>query len=411
MEIRPLKKVAAIVCAMVFAGLINNASAQDSLGDSFRDGEFKFNFRYRFEFVDQDGFSENAQASTLRTRLVYSNKEYNGWTFFVEAENTSELLLDNFNSGAGTSHPSRNKYPVVADPNHTEFNQVYLNYKFDEDTSLKLGRQRILLDNQRFVGGVGWRQNEQTYDGVSLRSKVGDGTLFYGYVYNVNRIFGNDVAAGDHDQDTHLLNFAWPVTDKSKLTFYYYDIDNDDAAAFSTSTFGAHIKGKTKIEGDRAFNWGLEYAAQDDSGNNPVDYSASYFRVDVGLQVIPQLNVFGGWEMLEGDDTRSGAMFRTPLATLHAFNGWADRFLATPANGIEDAFIGAKGKLGDNPWQLIYHDYQFESGRGDYGSELNASIAFKPWEKTGLLLKAAFFDGEDGQPDVTKLWCMFTANF
>ena len=183
------------------------------------------------------------------------------------------------------------------------------------------------------------------------------------------------------------------------------------AAAFSTSTLGVHFKGKTKVEGDKAFNWGLEFATQDDNGKNPVDYSANYFRVDAGLQVIPQLNVFGGFEMLEGDDTRGGAMFRTPLATLHAFNGWADRFLTTPAAGIEDTFVGVKGKVGDSPWQLIYHDFQAESGSGDFGTELDASIAFKPWEKTGLLLKAAFFDGEGGQPDVTKLWLMLSVSY
>ena len=411
MEIKLRTKLAALAGAVMLVGAFQAVSAADSAGEAIRNGDFKFNLRYRLEFVDQDGFSENAQASTLRSRLIYSTEEHEGWQFFIEAENTLELGLDNFNSGAGTSPASRNKFPVVADPNHTEINQAYLNYGFNEKSSIRLGRQRILIDNQRYVGGVGWRQNEQTYDAVSLKSKVGDGDLFYSFVANVNRIFGDDVTAGDHDQDTHLLNFAWPVNDKSKLTFYYYDIDNDDAAAFSTSTLGAHFKGKTNIEGDKAFNWGLEFATQDDNGNNPVDFSANYFRVDVGLQVIPALNIFAGWEMLEGDDTRDGAMFRTPLATLHAFNGWADRFLTTPAAGIEDAFFGAKGKLGDYPWQVIYHDFQAESGSGDFGSELDASISFKPWEKTGLLLKAAFFDGEGGQPDVTKLWLMLSTSF
>lgn len=46
--------------------------------------------------------------------------------------------------------------------------------------------------------------------------------------------------------------------------------------------------------------------------------------------------------MLEGDDTRGGAVFCTPLPTLHAFNGWADRLPVAPADGIEDNFFGAK---------------------------------------------------------------------
>ena len=33
------------------------------------------------------------------------------------------------------------------------------------------------------------------------------------------------------------------------------------------------------------------------------------------------------------------AGFNTPLATLHAFNGWADRFLTTPVKGLADTNI------------------------------------------------------------------------
>ena len=44
-----------------------------------------------------------------------------------------------------------------------------------------------------------------------------------------------------------------------------------------------------------------------------------------------------GWERLSGSE-REG-QFQTPLATLHAFNGWADKFLSTPVNGIEDLYF------------------------------------------------------------------------
>ena len=127
------------------------SSASDSFWDSFSDGDASLSFRYRFETVDQDGFDKDANASTLRTRLNYKTKDYKGFTFFVEADNVTQVFEDNYNAGAGNS-PSMTQYPVVADPEGTEINQAWFNYNFSEGNGVKVGRQRILLDNQRFVG-------------------------------------------------------------------------------------------------------------------------------------------------------------------------------------------------------------------------------------------------------------------
>jgi len=225
METRHITKFAFLAWVVMLSSAVPNAMAENDLLDAIKNGDVKLNLRYRYEIVSQDGFAEDANASTLRTRLAYDSQEFNGWKLILEGENVTEILSDNFNSGAGTSSPDRDIYPVVADPNSTEFNQVYLSYTFNEEAFIRLGRQRILLDNQRFVGGVGWRQNEQTFDGFSLKSEIGQGALFYSFIYKVNRIFGDDVAAGDHDQNTHLVNYTWPVNEMSNLTIYYYDID------------------------------------------------------------------------------------------------------------------------------------------------------------------------------------------
>src|SRR3546814_3293516 len=64
--------------------------------------------------------------------------------------------------------------------------------------------------------------------------------------------------------------------------------------------------------------------------------------------------------------------FQTPLATLHAFNGWADRFLSTPGNGLEDIYVGVGGKHGQWNWQALWHDFSADRGGADYGTELDA---------------------------------------
>ena len=49
-------------------------------------------------------------------------------------------------------------YPVVADPEGTDLNQFYVQYAAPAGTTVRLGRQRIKLDTERFVGSVAWRQ-------------------------------------------------------------------------------------------------------------------------------------------------------------------------------------------------------------------------------------------------------------
>lgn len=121
-------------------------------------------------------------------------------------DNVTEILGDKFNAGAGTP-PNRIQYPFLADPTGTEINQAWFNLHFP-DHNFKLGRQRIIFDNQRFIGGVAWRQNEKTFDAARADFELAGSHLQLAYVNRVNRIFGEDVAAGDHDNKTRLANWS-----------------------------------------------------------------------------------------------------------------------------------------------------------------------------------------------------------
>ncbi|MDH3588347.1 MAG: alginate export family protein [Gammaproteobacteria bacterium] len=383
----------------------------DSFSDAISEGETHLNLRYRYEFVDQDSFSENANASTLRGRLNWLSGGYNNFRGFVEFDAVGEIFIDDYNSGMGTSSPVRSRYPVVADPNGTDLNQVYLQYSGWEGTNVRVGRQRILLDNQRFVGGVGWRQNEQTYDAASITHKFNDNAkVFYAYVDNVNRIFGEDVAAGDHESSTHLLNASYKFEDTGTLTGYYYGIDNDDSPGASTDTIGVRFTGGTSFS-DRPVKYLVEYARQSDAANNPVDYDADYFRLDGSIN-LGQVTAMAGYELLSGDSSMGGAAFRTPLATLHAFNGWADQFLGTPSSGLTDTWVGASGKLDVWSWKALYHFLDSDESSADFGDEIDLSIGRKVGENYGVLFKAAMFNADAASfVDVTKFWFMFTANY
>jgi hypothetical protein len=275
-----------------------------------------------------------------------------------------------------------------------------------------LGRQRILLDNQRFVGGVGWRQNEQTYDAVSLTTTAAKNTtLFYSYIGQVRRIFGQSVAAGHSNVDTHLLNASIRLRDDWSLTPYLYYIDDHDALANSTATIGARIAGDLSL-GEGKIALLAEIARQSDAADAPVSFNADYVHLTATWNGASGLSVGVGLESL-GGNAAPGESFRTPLATLHAFNGWADKFLATPNAGLVDRYATVKYAAGK--WSLtgVLHDFTAETGSGDFGSEIDVSAGRKLNEHYGVLLKAAFFsaDAASTLTDTDKFWLMLTASY
>lgn len=400
--------LSATMAMLLTAPAAADDGAHEDIAAAIGAGDANVDLRYRYEFVDQDSFAEDANASTLRLRLNYQTGAWRDWSGFVEFDQVIEVLVDDFNSGAGTSGANRSQYPVVADPEGPDLNQLYFQYAPNDDWQTRIGRQRILLDDQRFVGGVGWRQNEQTYDSLSVQYTGFEKTrLFYSYVANANRIFGSDVPAGDNDQETHLLNAKVGLNEGWDVVGYAYLIDNDDVPAFSTNTFGIRVNGGFELGDGRAAVL-ADIARQSDAGNAPASFDADYFRLQ-GMWTLDAFSLGIGYESLGSD---SGQGFRTPLATLHAFNGWADQFLGTPATGLDDFYLKAAYKF--KPWsfQLVYHDFSAESVSDDYGTEIDLSAGRGLGQRYKLLLKLAMFNADStAYTDTTKAWLMLSAGF
>ena len=181
-------------------------TAADNLGEAFSEGKFGYSFRWRLENVDQDPLPNDATAIPLRARINFHTAAVSGFSAKAEFDYVFNFGVDDFNAGAGNK-PNPPGYPVIADPGGEDLNQLFLQYKAKFGGQFRIGRQRIIYDNARFIGNVGWRQNEQTYDSFSFDHKAGNGWAFkYAYIDKANRIFGNDVPAGEQEQDTHLAN-------------------------------------------------------------------------------------------------------------------------------------------------------------------------------------------------------------
>ncbi len=398
-------KLSLLSLAVASSTLSHAVVAEEALSNLFTQGKPLLDVRYRYEHVDQDNALNNANAQTIRTRVGFQSGKWYGLSALIEADNVSRIGDASYNSFRN----GQTDYSVVADPDGTEVNQALLRYDHKYGSAV-LGRQRINLDNQRFVGGVAWRQNEQTYDGVLGQLKPLDGlTLTYAYIDNVNSIFGPgngrfDTAANQANIEghSHLLNVQYVLMPELTATAYQYrlGLDNLAAGGQSSKTTGLRLNGAVS-----GVSYVLEYAQQTEYADNPLDLDSDYYLAELGYTV-KGVTLKGGYEVLGGDEGPGNRAFQTPLATKHAFQGWADIFLLTPPDGIKDAYVGGCAPLFGGTLAAWYHDFRAERDSSQYGEEIDVSYAHAVPGVKGLvgLIKYASYDADDFAVDTDKFW-------
>jgi hypothetical protein len=398
---------ASLLLASVLGGKALAADMPPNLTTVLTGGKPYAALRYRFEQVDEDPFARQAHASSLRLRFGYETVAWRGASALIEVDHLAAIGAEAFDS----TRNARTNRPIVADPPATDLNQAALRWRIGPDEWL-VGRQRLTLDNHRFFGNVGWRQNEQTFDALTWRSKrVPRTALTLGYIDNVNRVFGPDAGAPPADLRTRgaLAHAAIDAKALGVVTPFVHLLDFRNAPALSHRNAGLHWVGQRKWKRWSA-NWSASFAAQSDYADNPTRYSANYWQLEAGVARGP-LAIKLGQETLEGDATRAERRFQTPLATLHAFQGWADKFLTTPPQGIEDRYATLTFKWRGAEAQLTWHDFGAEAVSRNYGSEWDASVGRRFGARTDVLLKAARYEADGFARDTTKLWLQVAAEF
>jgi hypothetical protein len=394
-----------------FAFAPATAQAEDAFMEALTGGKVSFSARARYEAVDDgNAATDDADAYTLRTTLGYKTGVFHGFSGFVEFEDVSHLGSDKFNA-AGTN--GEGDYAIVADPEGTEVNQAYLAYN-NFDTTFKFGRQIITYRDapfHRFIGTVGWRQNWQTFDAFSVVNKsLPDTTLSYAYLNQVHTIFGEDrtlaplLNDGDIDMDSHLFNAKYTGLPIGSLEGYAYLLDYEDAPddnKNSTATYGLRLAGAQPVNDAFKVVYNAEYATQDDYADGEMDQQ-DYYLLEIGGK-------YKGWllklshEVQEGDGVDA---FRTPLGTNHAYQGWADKFLSTPAQGLEDTYVTLVGDVFGAKLVAVYHDFETDEGSLDAGDEFDIMLA-KTFNKHYTLgVKYADYNADDefGGTDTEKFW-------
>ncbi len=373
----------------------------NSITDALINGKTSANMNLRYEGVSQGNALKDASAFTLRTRLTYETGTFSGFSSLVEFEDSRVVAgIDDYNNTLGKN---AGEYSVIADPETTELDQAFLQYKQDK-FSVKAGRQVITLDNHRFVGHVGWRQDRETFDALSLDFTPMKGmTLDYSYITQRNRIFAE---AKDIDSNDHLLNASYK-TGIGKVTAYGYLLEVDNDTDNSLDTFGLRLNGGKDI------TYSVEYATQS-SESGGTSYDADYLLAEVGTK-FSGIGLKLGYELLGSDDGNYG--FSTPLATLHKFNGWSDQFLNSPKEGLQDLYASIGGKLSGGKWALVFHKFDADQASAtvdDLGSEIDAVYKYSFTKNYSGGIKLAAYSAGDvgsGKVDTEKLWLWVNAKF
>jgi hypothetical protein len=256
-----------------------------------------------------------------------------------------------------------------------------------------------------------------------------------------------------------IFNISYKFIPQLKLTGYAYLLSARSGVINQSTrqpyppfnggnTYGINATGDIQLSKDVKFSYLGEYAIQKDpyakdglAAKPKID--ADFYRVEGKLS---GYGFFGtlGYERFQGADKGEVAGFTTPFATLHAYEGWADKFLAyvatSMAYGLKDAYatIGYTHK-DYGTLSLTYHKFDADKSQGyigqnpvnpsplpskNFGDEIDVLYTVNLTKRLNFLAKAAWYNGKDSMSilnsnpsfpltknDLTKYWIQLTYKY
>lgn len=407
---KKLTMTALIILGFAFMSANVNAGVNQVIEDTLKFnqknadyGQIKLNLRYRYE---QNG-SENtllktANASTMRLQIGYLSPNLAGFQAHVQYENNQSIIADDYNS----TRNGKTLFEKIVDPKQGVLNQLWLKYTGFANTEIKLGRQRIELNNERFLSGLNWRQMQQNFDGLLMTNNALPNTnVTLGYIVKRQAI-----DASVQSMQFPFINVDYNVANYGNLTTYALLMDFNEKHEDSNQTYGIRFEGNYPIGTDIKANYLTEYAYQRDYVQSPVKYTAHYYHLASGITAFG-VAIQAGVEQLGGKG--EGKTFDTPLGLLHYFNGWTDQFLITPNNGLRDVYGSLATEIAGVKLTGVYHKFTDSRGKARLGDEWNFLLSYDFAKHYTVLAKYAYFDADAGSDkfDTQKFWLSAEVRF
>lgn len=403
----------------VLTGIVAMSSPVDperpenlNLSEALEQGFFTGELRLRHEDVNQEaGVTDlGAQASTARVRLGYETERYQFFSAMLEY--TGNIAVpDDQNYFDGSNEQFDDAF--VADPEASFLSQYWLAYDI-ANTLVKYGRQRLQLDNGRFLGNESFRQLDTSVRGFTVRNESLNYLRFYlGQLEHFNSPLYEDVPGSSEDIQVRYFNLNYRGFMHSHLALYSYQSQGDaNAGIWDTQTDGVRFSGRIRNEPE--IEYAFELARQKDRNANPRDYSVRYSLIEAGIRY-RGIGIHAGHESL---GAVQGGYFVSPLGALHEFQGWSDIFsnggAGNIAGGLSDQYATLSYRL-DASWLAAVTVHHFESehwqsGPGDLGKEYNAELVYR-YEFLELALRYADYHAKNFGQDTRKSWVDFSLTF
>ncbi len=317
----------------------------------------------------------------------------------------------------------RTTLPLIPDPSADELKEAYVGWTAIDENGLSqtravVGRQRILYDNERWIGPGEFRQNAQSFDAITFETRlIPRFALRYAYVDKVHRILGDNFG-GRWQSASHLASLTTNVVPFGVTTAYAYLLDLKTVPLLSSATYGLRYEGVIPLayypSGDFSALVELEVARQTNYGVNPRTFELPYGKIAGGLTWY-RTTISAAYERLAGNGV---AAVQTPLATLHRHNGWADVFTTTPAGGLREVSARVLQELPDlGPFKgpkldLRYLDFRSAGGVSQhYGKEWDADLntSLNGWFTLGV--RAAKYTADRFDTNTMKVWTYLELRF
>ena len=388
----------AITCAALAAHAEDVATVDDNPALTLR-----LETRLRYVYIDQRDKPDRVDVTTARAIIGADLLLSPRLKVALELIHSDFVPPKRYNDDpAAFTSP----YPLLPDPRHTGVNEAHVTWTPTPDWLMRLGRQRMVIGNERHLGDDSFRQVPQLYDGLSVRGSPTSGAqLTFGQFNRLRTRFGPteplqltvlELAANplpDMGVSAYALRHRRPRAD-SDLSYY-------GVAELANWVVGAALDGSHPLGELRGY-YTLNAAEQRSTGDQSILH-AHYWRAGAGI----------GWHGLiarvdhEVKGSNGGRYgFQTPLTNQYAFNGNALTFFDTPTTGLRDTWATLRWEQGR--WSALgeYHWFRSDHGGLRYGREFDANVTYTINPRAYLRAQWAryrVFAGGFGA-DIDKVW-------
>ncbi len=380
-------------------------------GESFDYGHLLLEVRPRYAQITETLKPEKTDVWTVRTMLGWQTAPF--YDLRLTAQYIVTGIVGAHNLNDDPSRNSSSRYPLLPDPANQSINQLFADYSGVPSTRMRIGRQILRIDDQRFISDVDFRQTPQVFDGVTfINTALPETEIQLGEYRRMRTVLDKS-----NRLRLHILHAAWnPAPDHTLAAYGYWQ---DQAATGSQTGFrnsaqriaGAHAEGGFALNETWRWMYYLGYAKQDRIGGGDARIKADYMRVGVGLST-----TLGGVRLDHEVKGSNGGVygFQTPLTDFYAFNGWALQYTSTPREGLRDTWFTARHQIHKVEFFMEVHRFRSDFGGLALGREFDASLTYPILNNLVVKLQHAQFKAGSGaraKSDVDKTWLAFTYRY